>query len=142
MTSTLQAKRDELAKDPNAASAAEIKKAMDRHEGTIRDNRVRARRKSQLGLAARAALACSHARCLSKVMGRAWNRGNRTQESVKEAAAKAKASSSSRGKQPAAASRTRGPLDGFLNKDSDTPATQSQRTSAARKAKAPAKPKR
>jgi hypothetical protein len=39
--STLQAKRDELAKDPNAASAAEIKKAMDRHEDTIRDNRVR-----------------------------------------------------------------------------------------------------
>jgi len=62
---------------------------------------------------------------------------------VKEAAAAAKASGS-RGKQPAkaAASRKPGPLDGFLKGDNDTQATQSQRTTAARKAKAPAKPQR
>jgi hypothetical protein len=141
VTSTLQAKRDELAKDPNAASAAEIKRAMDRHEDTIRANRVRAcgclvgwlRGERLLALSLTADAYCSVGHGIGETT---------LQESVKEAAAKAKAASSLRGKQSAAASRTRGPLDGFLNKDNDTQATQSQRTSAARKAKAPAKPKR
>ena len=39
---TLQAKREELARNPNAESAAEIKKAMDRHVNSVRENRVRA----------------------------------------------------------------------------------------------------